>query len=361
MLRRKSRKIKVGKLEIGDGMPISIESMTTFDTKKIEAVIDQIKELEFAGCDIVRIAIYDNECTDTIRILKSSTEIPLVADIHFDHRLAIASIENGIDMVRINPGNIGRTEGVKHLVAVAKEHDVPIRIGVNSGSLSGEILKRYGNTAKAMVESALEQIAVLEEAGYDKILLSLKSSNVRKTVEACREISRLTDYPLHIGVTEAGTVLNGSIKSSVGIGALLLEGIGDTLRVSLTAPPIEEVRVGLEILRCLGLRNDSIEIISCPTCGRCRIDIINIANVLKDSLKDVKYPLKIAVMGCAVNGPGEAKEADIGIAGGQGKAILFKRGQIVGTLPFNDIVNTLTEEVRRMAADGCSNNNTGIQ
>ncbi len=264
-------------------------------------------------------------------------------------------------MVRINPGNIGRAEGVKLLVAAAKERDVPIRIGVNSGSLSAEILKRYGNTAKAMVESALEHAAILEDAGYDNILLSLKSSDVIKTVDACREISRLTDYPLHIGVTEAGTLLSGSVKSSVGIGSLLLDGIGDTLRVSLTAPPVEEVRVGLEILRCLGLRNDSVEIISCPTCGRCRIDIISIANSLKDILKDIKYPLKIAIMGCAVNGPGEAKEADIGIAGGQGTAVLFKKGQIAGTLPLDDVVSTLTAEVRRMAADGCGNCNSGIQ
>jgi len=361
MQRRKSRKIKAGKLEIGDGSPISIESMTATDTKNIEATLEQVIELKQAGCDIVRIAIYDEDCTDTIEVLKSSTDIPLVADIHFDYRLAIASIEKGIDMVRINPGNIGRTEGIKRLVGAAKERDIPIRIGVNSGSLSGEIIKRYGNTAKAMVESALEHVAILENAGYDNILLSLKSSDVTKTVEACREISRLTDYPLHLGVTEAGTIFSGSVKSSVGIGTLLLDGIGDTLRVSLTAPPVEEVRVALEILRCLGLRNDSVEIISCPTCGRCRIDIIDIANELKDRLKDIKYPLKIAVMGCAVNGPGEAKEADLGIAGGQGKAVLFRRGQIVETLPFDDIINTLTAEARRMAADGCGNNSTGIQ
>lgn len=361
MLRRKSRKIRAGKLEIGGFSPVSIESMTSADTKKVDEVIEQIEELKLAGCDIVRIAIYDEECAQIIRILKSATDIPLVADIHFDYRLAVASIEKGIDMVRINPGNIGRAEGVKLLVAAAKERDVPIRIGVNSGSLSAEILKRYGNTAKAMVESALEHAAILEDAGYDNILLSLKSSDVIKTVDACREISRLTDYPLHIGVTEAGTLLSGSVKSSVGIGSLLLDGIGDTLRVSLTAPPVEEVRVGLEILRCLGLRNDSVEIISCPTCGRCRIDIISIANSLKDILKDIKYPLKIAIMGCAVNGPGEAKEADIGIAGGQGKAVLFKKGQIAGTLPLDDVVSTLTAEVRRMAADGCGNSNSGIQ
>jgi len=361
MQRRKSRKIKAGRLEIGDGSPISIESMTSSDTKNIEATIDQVRELRQAGCDIVRIAIYDEECIETIEALKRSTDIPLVADIHFDHRLAIASIEKGIDMVRINPGNIGKTEGVKRLVAAAKEREIPIRIGVNSGSISSEIIKLYGNTAKAMVESALGHIAILEDAGYNNILLSLKSSNVIKTVEACREISDLIEYPLHLGVTEAGTMLSGSVKSSVGIGALLLDGIGDTLRVSLTAPPVEEVKVGLEILRCLGLRKDNVEIISCPTCGRCRIDIIYITNVLKERFKDIKYPIKIAVMGCAVNGPGEAKEADLGIAGGQGKAVLFRRGQIVGTLPYDDIIDTLTAEVRRMAADGSGNNNTGIQ
>lgn len=361
MLRRKSRKVRAGKLEIGGLAPVSIESMTSVDTKNIDKITEQIVELQLAGCDIVRIAIYDDVCTETIRILKNSVDIPLVADIHFDHRLAIKSIEKGIDMVRINPGNIGKPEGIKRLVAVAKEYEIPIRIGVNSGSLSGDILKGYGNTAKAMVESALEHVAILENAGYDNILLSLKSSDVIKTVDACREISRVTDYPLHIGVTEAGTILTGSVKSSVGIGSLLLDGIGDTLRVSLTAPPVEEVRVGLEILRCLGLKNDSVEIISCPTCGRCRIDIINIANALKDNLKNIKCSLKVAVMGCAVNGPGEAKEADIGIAGGKDKAVLFKRGQIIGTLPLDDIINTITAEIRRMAADECSNSDSSIQ
>ena len=360
MQRRKSRKIIVGVLEIGDGSPISVESMTATDTKNIEATIEQVEELRLAGCDIVRIAIYDEECTDTIRILKSLTNIPLVADIHFDYRLAIASIDNGIDMVRINPGNIGTPGGVKRLVAVAKERQIPIRIGVNSGSLPDEMIKRYGNTSKAMVESVLKHVSILEDYGYDNILLSLKSSDVIKTVKACREISQLTDYPLHLGVTEAGTVFSGSLKSSIGIGALLLDGIGDTIRVSLTAPPVEEVRVGHEILKCLGLRKEGVEIISCPTCGRCRIDIISLANTLKEGLKDIKYPLKIAIMGCAVNGPGEAKEADIGIAGGLGKAVLFKKGKVSETLPFDDIVKTITAEVRRMAAYGCSDNSTGI-
>jgi len=359
MLRRKSRKIKVGKLEIGGNSRISIESMTSVDTKRPDELLAQIIELKNAGCDLVRIAIYDEECTDIIRILKHSTDIPLVADIHFDHRLAIASIVNGVDMVRINPGNIPRADDIKLLTAVAKDHDVPIRIGVNSGSLSSEILTQYGNTAKAMVESALGHAAILEDIGYDNILLSLKSSDVIKTVEACRDVARLTDYPLHIGVTEAGTMLSGSVKSSIGIGSLLLDGIGDTLRVSLTAPPLEEISVGLEILRSLGLRNDKVDIISCPTCGRCRIDILNIANSLKENLKDIKFPFKIAVMGCAVNGPGEAKEADIGIAGGQGKAILFKKGKISRTLSFEEVVNTLTAEVRRMA-DECGDSNTSL-
>jgi len=350
----------VGRLEIGDGSPISVESMTATDTKNVKATIEQVEELKLAGCDIIRIAIYDKDCTDTIRILKSLTNIPLVADIHFNYRLAIASIDNGIDMVRINPGNIGTPGGVKRLVAVAKERQIPIRIGVNSGSLPDEMIKRYGNTAKAMVESVLKHVSILEDFGYDNILLSLKSSDVIKTVNACREISQLTDYPLHLGVTEAGTVFSGSIKSSIGIGALLLDGIGDTIRVSLTAPPVEEVRVGHEILKSLGLRKEGVEIISCPTCGRCRIDIISLANTLKEELKDIKYPLKIAIMGCAVNGPGEAKEADIGIAGGHGKAVLFKKGKVSETLPFDDIVKTITVEVRRMAADGCSDNSTCI-
>jgi len=360
MPRRLTRKVLVGKLAIGNLEPISIESMASVDSTKLDELLEQITELKTVGCDIVRIAIYDQASVKTIKFIKDAIEIPLVADIHFDYRLAISAIENGIDMVRINPGNIGKIEGVKSLVTAAKNHAVPLRVGVNAGSLSDEILKRFGNTSRAMVESAMEHVSILEKLGFYDILLSLKASNVIKTVEACRQISALTDYPLHLGITEAGTEFCGSIKSAIGIGSLFLDGIGDTFRVSLTAPPREEIKVAKEILKSLNLRNDSVEIISCPTCGRCKISIMQIANELQKRLVDVKKPIKVAVMGCAVNGPGEAKEADVGIAGGKGKAVVFKKGQIVGTVSDENIIDTLITEVRKMESDGSFNNNTSV-
>jgi (E)-4-hydroxy-3-methylbut-2-enyl-diphosphate synthase len=351
MERRKTRKVRVGRIDIGGESPVSVQSMTTTDTRDIDATIKQVLELEAAGCDIVRLAIFDQSCTNTIKEIKKVTDIPLVADIHFDHSLALASIEKGIDKLRINPGNIGGHKEVRKVVAAAKERGIPIRIGVNAGSLSKEILNKYGNTPLGMVESALEHVAILENLGYYNIVISLKASSVLKTVEAYRLISKRVDYPLHLGITEAGTVLAGTIKSSIGIGVLLAEGIGDTLRVSLTASPVEEVKVGKEILKALELRTSGVDIISCPTCGRCNIDLIHLAEKLQNKLKGIDYPLKIAVMGCVVNGPGEAREADIGIAGGKGKVALFKKGRVIGTVPEDKALEALMFEIHNMIKD----------
>ncbi|NLO81910.1 MAG: flavodoxin-dependent (E)-4-hydroxy-3-methylbut-2-enyl-diphosphate synthase [Clostridiales bacterium] len=348
MRRKNTKKIQVGRIEIGGSAPISVQSMTNTDTRDVKATIQQVLELENAGCDIVRIAIFDEKCVNTIKEIKRETDIPLVADIHFDHRLALASIENGIDKLRINPGNIGNRNAVKRVVDAAKERNIPIRIGVNAGSLSSHIINKFGNTPLGMVESAMEHVAILESMGYDRIVISLKASNVIKTVEAYRLISQRVDYPLHLGITEAGTYLSGTVKSSIGLGILLAEGIGDTIRVSLTASPVEEVKVGREILKALGLKASGVEIISCPTCGRCNIDLFNLTERLQDELRDVKQPLKVAVMGCVVNGPGEAREADIGIAGGQGKVALFKKGRIIGTVPEEKALEVLLSEIREM-------------
>ena len=348
MNRRNTKKIRVGSVEIGGGSPISVQSMTNTDTRDVKATIQQVLELEKAGCDIVRISVFDKKCADTIKEIKKETGIPLVADIHFDYRLALASIENGIDKLRINPGNIGGPNAVKQVVDAAKEREIPIRIGVNAGSLSSDILERFGNTPSGMVENAMEHVAILEDLGYDRIIISLKASNVIKTIEAYRLISQRVNYPLHLGITEAGTFLSGTVKSSIGLGILLAEGIGDTIRVSLTASPVEEVRVGLEILKALGLKASGVEIISCPTCGRCNINLFDMADKLQNELKDIKHPLKVALMGCVVNGPGEAREADIGIAGGKGKVALFKKGKIIGTVPEEKAFEMLLSEIREM-------------
>lgn len=360
MERKLTRKVRVGNLEIGGDSPISVQSMTNTDTRDIRATIKQIHQLQEAGCDIVRLAIFDEDCVNNIKKIKANTKIPLVADIHFDYRLAVASIKQGIDKLRINPGNIGSEKGVREIVAAAKERLIPIRIGVNSGSIKKDFLYKYGNTPKAMVESALEQISILEKFGYEEIVISLKASSVNKTVEAYRYISQYIDYPLHLGVTEAGTSWSGTIKSAIGIGALLLDGIGDTLRVSLTADPVEEVKVGKEILKALGIRKDSIEIISCPTCGRCNIELEQIVSQVQEQIQDIKVPLTIAVMGCVVNGPGEAKEADIGIAGGRGRVVLFKKGNTIGSYPQEEAVSILISEIRRMTDDGSSCHNSGL-
>ena len=347
--RKKTRKIRIGDVYIGGDAPVAVQSMTNTDTRDVSATVDQIKRLEEAGCDIVRVAVPDSEAAEALKRIRKSIRIPLVADIHFDYRLALASIENGADKIRINPGNIGGTEKVRKVVEAAKARGIPIRIGVNSGSLEKHILAKYGAaTPQAMADSAMGHVRMLEDLGFHDIVISLKASNVPVTIESYRLMSAMTDYPLHIGVTEAGTLFSGMVKSAAGIGCLLAEGIGDTLRVSLTGDPVEEVRVGIEILKALDLRRTGVELISCPTCGRTRIDLIKIANEVEKRLAGCSKPIKVAVMGCAVNGPGEAREADIGIAGGVGEALLFKKGRIIRKIPQERIVDELLEEIERM-------------
>jgi len=347
--RRKTKKIRVGNIYIGGGSAISVQSMTNTDTRDVPATVEQIKRLEEAGCDIVRVAVPDREAAEAVKAIKKSIKIPLVADIHFDYRLAILSIENGADKIRINPGNIGEKDRVKSVVEAAKIYQVPIRIGVNSGSVEKHILEKYnGVTAEGMVESALNHARLLEEFGFDQIVFSIKASSVPLTIAAYRLLSKMTEYPLHIGVTESGTLSRGTIKSSVGLGCLLAEGIGDTLRVSLTGDPVEEIAVGTEILRTLGLKDSGIDIISCPTCGRTQINLINIANQIEEKLRHINKNIKVAVMGCAVNGPGEAREADIGIAGGRGEALLLKKGKIIRKIPEDKIVEELLAEIEEL-------------
>jgi (E)-4-hydroxy-3-methylbut-2-enyl-diphosphate synthase len=321
--------------------------MTNTDTSDVDATVRQILALEEAGCDIIRVSVPDMPSARALKAIKRHIHIPLVADIHFDYRLAIAAIDNGADKLRINPGNIGSAERVKAVVDAAKEHSVPIRIGVNSGSLEKDILAKYeGRTPEALVESAVNNAKLLEDMGFYDIVISIKSSDVMDTIEAYRLISQQVDYPLHVGVTEAGTVWSGTIKSCVGIGTLLAEGIGDTLRVSLTGDPVEEVRVGIAVLKALGFRKEGVEIISCPTCARCNIDLIEIANEVERRTQYIKKPLKVAVMGCAVNGPGEASAADVGIAGGKGEGLLFKNGNIVKKVPQDKLVDALMEAIK---------------
>lgn len=347
--RKSTKKIKVGNLFIGGDSPITVQSMTNTDTRDIKATIAQIKRLEDAGCEIVRVAVPDNEAALAIKNIKKEIGIPLVADIHFDFRLALESMENGADKVRLNPGNIGDRDRIARVVGMAKAREIPIRIGVNSGSVEKHIIERYnGITPEGMVESALGHALILEDLDFHEIAFSIKASSVPMTIAAYRLMSEKSKYPLHIGVTEAGTTRKGTIKSSVGLGCLLAEGIGDTLRVSLTGDPVEEVLVGREILKSLGLIKGGIEFISCPTCGRCRIDLINIAETVERQLQTVGKNIKVAVMGCAVNGPGEAKEADIGIAGGSGEALLFKKGEIIRKIPEDKIIEELLAEIEKM-------------
>ncbi|HOM01225.1 MAG TPA: flavodoxin-dependent (E)-4-hydroxy-3-methylbut-2-enyl-diphosphate synthase [Acetivibrio sp.] len=347
--RKPTRKVRAGDVYIGGDSKIPVQSMTNTDTRDIASTVNQIKMLEDMGCDIIRVAVVDREAADAIRSIKKSVRIPLVADIHFDYRLAISSMENGADKIRLNPGNIGDKERVKKVVEVAKSRQIPIRIGVNSGSLEKNIVEKYGGiTPEAMVESALGHVRILEELDFYDIVISLKASSVPMTIAAYRLMSEKTDYPLHIGVTEAGTVFKGTIKSCAGLGCLLAEGIGDTIRVSLTGDPKEEVLVGHELLRALGIEKGGIEFVSCPTCGRCQIDLIGIAEKVEKELGGLDKNLKVAIMGCAVNGPGEAKEADIGIAGGKGEVLLFKKGVIVRKIPQERAVEELMEEILRM-------------
>ncbi|KGJ50024.1 MULTISPECIES: flavodoxin-dependent (E)-4-hydroxy-3-methylbut-2-enyl-diphosphate synthase [Paraclostridium] len=344
--RRLSREVSVGSLKIGGNNPISIQSMTNTDTRDAKATIEQIKRLEEVGCDVVRVAVPDMEAAKNIGEIKKNVNIPVIADIHFDHRLALEAIDQGVDGVRINPGNIGSIEKVKMVVNKCKEKNLKIRIGVNGGSLEKELLEKYGSaTAEALVESALGHVKILEDLDFCNIVISLKSSDIYKTIAAYELISKKVDYPLHIGITESGSVKKGTIKSSIGVGALLLKGIGDTIRISLTGDPTEEVIVGKEILRSLDLLNDKIKVISCPTCGRCNIDLISVVNEVEEKINKVDKDMTVAIMGCAVNGPGEAKEADIGIAGGKGEGLLFKKGEIIRKIKGDNLVEELLNEI----------------
>ncbi|MEN6357019.1 MAG: flavodoxin-dependent (E)-4-hydroxy-3-methylbut-2-enyl-diphosphate synthase [Armatimonadota bacterium] len=347
-LRRLTRKVKVGGVEIGGGAPVSIQSMANTPTADVEATVAQIKRLEAAGCDIIRAAVPNSEAAAALGKIKQSISIPLVADIHFDYKLALASLDAGVDKLRINPGNIGSTDRVEAVAKAAKEHGVPIRIGVNAGSIDR---KRYGvPTPEALVESGLDEVQVLEKLGFEDIVLSLKAFDVPMMIRAYELASKRCDYPLHLGVTEAGLAWEGTIRSSVGIGTLLAEGIGDTIRVSLTGDPVEEVKVGIEILNSLGLRRKPFTIVSCPTCGRCAIDLSDIADKVRQRLEanPPSKPITVAVMGCIVNGPGEASLADVGIAGGRGSGVLFAKGEMLRSVPEDKLVDELIKEVEKL-------------
>ncbi|NLP28049.1 MAG: flavodoxin-dependent (E)-4-hydroxy-3-methylbut-2-enyl-diphosphate synthase [Clostridia bacterium] len=349
MERRLTRKIKVGNIFIGEDSPITVQSMTNTDTRNVEATVEQIKRLQIAGCDIIRCAVPDMEASDAIKRISQQISIPLVADIHFDYRLAINSIKNGVSALRINPGNIGSMERVKMVAEHALENGIPIRIGVNSGSLEKELLSKYGRVCpEALVESALRHVEILEKINFNDIVISIKSSDVLQMIESYRLISKEVDYPLHIGVTESGTTWRGTIKSSVGIGTLLAEGIGDTIRVSLTDDPVEEIKVGREILKSLGIIKQGITFVSCPTCGRTQINLIKLAQNIEEKLNHLEKDIKVAVMGCVVNGPGEAREADIGIAGGNGEGLIFKKGEIIRKVKEEQLVEALMEEIEKM-------------
>ncbi len=348
MNRRIVREIKIGDVAIGGLNPVAIQSMTNTRTQDVAATVEQIHRLEAAGCEIVRCTVPDMEAARALALIKEQISIPLVADIHFDAALAVASIENGADKIRINPGNIGSEEKLRSVVEAAKEKNIPIRVGVNSGSLEKPFLEKYGGvTAEGLVESALCEARRIEEMGYENLVISIKSSDVPMCVEAYERISDQTDYPLHIGITEAGTVVSGTVKSSVGLGILLHEGIGDTIRVSLTGDPVEEVLVADRILKSLGLRSGGIEVISCPTCGRTSIGLIDLANQVEEMVLEFPLDLKVAVMGCVVNGPGEAAEADLAICGGDGEGLLIKRGEILRKVPEEELLAALREELEQ--------------
>ena len=348
MKRRNSKKINVGGVFIGGNAPISVQSMCNTDTRDITVTVNQINELQKAGCDIVRLAVLDMDAAKAVAEIKKQVEIPLVADIHFDYRLAIECAKGRVDKIRINPGNIGSPDRVKAVADECGNRNIPIRIGVNGGSLEKELLEKYGApTLDALCESALGHIKLLEDCKFFDIALSIKSSNVSSTVEAYRKIAKMIDYPLHVGVTEAGTEYGGVIKNSIGIGSLLLDGIGDTLRVSLTAPPVKEITAGIEILKSLGLR-DGARLVSCPTCGRCQVDMIPVAEEVNRRIATVKKNITVAVMGCAVNGPGEAREADIGIACGKGEALMFKHGETLRKVPIEKAADELMKEIEEL-------------
>ncbi len=346
MKREDTKVIQIGTRKIGGGNPIAIQSMTNTKTEDVAATVAQILALEKAGCEIIRCAVPTMEAAKALAEIKKQIHIPLVADIHFDYRLAIAAIENGADKIRINPGNIGDVSRVKAVVDKAKEYKVPIRVGVNSGSLEKELVEKYGGvTAEGIVESALDKVRIIEELGYDQLVVSIKSSDVMMCVKAHELIAEKCNYPLHIGITESGTLLSGNIKSSVGLGIMLYQGLGDTIRVSLTGDPVEEIKSAKLILKSLGLRKGGIEVVSCPTCGRTKIDLIGLANKVEAMVADIPLDIKVAVMGCVVNGPGEAKEADIGIAGGIGEGLLIKKGEIIKKVKEEDLLETLRQEL----------------
>lgn len=345
-MREHTKVIQIGNKVIGGGNPVLIQSMTNTKTEDIKATVDQILQLEEAGCDIIRCAVPTMEAAKAIKEIKKQIHIPLVADIHFDYKLAVESIRQGADKIRINPGNIGSIERIKAVVEEAKECNIPIRVGVNSGSLEKELIEKYGAvTAEGLVESALNKVKIIEDLGYTNMVISIKSSNVLMCIEAHELIATKTNYPLHVGITESGTVYSGNLKSAVGLGAILSRGIGDTIRVSLTGAPIEEIRSAKLILKTLGLRTGGIEVVSCPTCGRTKIDLITLAEQVEEMVKEFDFDIKVAVMGCVVNGPGEAKEADIGIAGGIEEGLLIKRGEVVRKVPESMLLQTLREEL----------------
>lgn len=349
--RKKTRRIYVGDVSIGDGAPIRVQSMTKTDTRDVKATVNEIRRLEKAGCEIVRVAVPDETAAKALGEIKRKINIPLIADIHFNYKLALEAIKQGVDGLRINPGNIGAKWKVKEVVNAAKDRRIPIRIGVNAGSLPKDLIEKYGHPSpQAMVEAAERHIEMLEELDFHDIKVSLKASDVMKTVEAYRAFSSKYDYPLHVGITETGPVPEGVVKSSIGIGILLLEGIGDTIRVSLTDSSVVEVNVAYEILRVAGLRQFGVEIISCPTCGRCEVDIKKMVREVKRALRNIKEPLRVAVMGCSVNGPGEAKEADFGVAGGRGQGIVFAKGKIIKTVKESELVKALIEEIKKSIA-----------
>ncbi len=344
--RRKTRVINLGGVLIGGEAPISVQSMTNTDTKNVESTLKQINELINAGCEIVRIAVPDKDALPALKIIRNKVDVPLVADIHFNYYLALESMKLGVDGIRINPGNIGGRDKFLQVISEAKKTKIPVRIGVNAGSLEREVVKKHGGiTAEAMVESALKYVKWAESANFEYLKLSLKASDVPLMIEACRILASQTDYPFHLGVTEAGTFMTGTVKSSLGIGILLAEGIGDTIRVSLTGNPVKEVQVGFEILKALGLRKRGVELISCPTCGRCQIDLSGIAAKVEERVKGIKVPIKVAVMGCCVNGPGEARQADVGIAGGKKVGVVFRKGKIIARVPEEELVTALLKEI----------------
>lgn len=348
-MRKQKRIINIGGVKIGGDNPVAIQSMCNTDTRDVKATVNQIHELENAGCEIIRVAVPDMVAAKAVADIKKQIHIPLVVDIHFDYRLALECMKNGADKVRINPGNIGDRDRVKQVVEMAKEREIPIRIGVNGGSLERELLQKYGGvTADALVESAMGHVAILDELNFNNVVVSIKISDVPKMLCAYRKFNEISDIPLHIGVTESGTLKGGTVKSAVGIGALLAEGIGDTMRVSLTANPVEEIYAAYDIQKVLGMRKTGAEIVSCPTCGRTQLDLISIANEVEKRAANIDKPIKIAVMGCAVNGPGEAREADIGIAGGKGEGLIFKKGEIIKKVPQDSLVDELMKEIETL-------------